>query len=89
MADAPGRLRRQPVKQRRGLFASVGFHHPDKYVEPLRPQPPGLRQHGEGFPDARAGPEENFQLAAMRLCGLFEQPVRIRAHRLVGHLVFP
>jgi hypothetical protein len=49
----------------------VGFHHADQNIEPLRPKPLGFRQHGEGFPDARAGAKENFQFAAMGFSRLF------------------
>ena len=89
MADAAGRLGGKPLQQRCRLFTSVGFNHADEYIEPLRPKPLGFRQHGEGFPDTRAGAKENFQFAAMGFSRLFKQPVRIRAHGLVGHLVFP
>ena len=89
MADTLGRLRRQPRQQRSRLFATVGFHHADENIKPLRPKPLGFRQHGEGFPDTRAGAEKNFQLATVGFSRLFKQPVRIRAHGLVGHLVLP
>ncbi len=89
MADTARGLRGKPLQQRRGLFTAVGFHHADENIEPLSPQSLSFCQHGEGFPDARAGAEEDFQFATMGFSCLFEQPVRIRAQGLVGHLVFP
>ena len=80
MADAVRGLCGQPLQQRRCLFTAVGFHHADKNIEPLRPEPLGFGQHSERFPDACTGTEEDFQFATMGFSRLFEQPVRIRAH---------
>jgi hypothetical protein len=89
VGDMPGRLRRQPGEECRGLLTTMGFCHADQDIEPLGTQALGFGQHGEGFTHARTGAEEDFQLAAMRRGGLFQQAVRIRAQGLVGHLVVP
>ena len=89
MMNAARRLGCQPRQQRGGLLATVGFHDTDENIEPLGAQTLGFTEHGEGLADARAGAEENFQHAAMGSGSLLQQFVRVRAQRLVNHLLFP
>ncbi len=79
MLDAFLRQQRQAVEQGGGLAAAVGFHHADQHVQPLRAQTLGLLQHGEGFADAGAGAEENFQSAARFFIGHRQQAIGIGA----------
>ncbi len=89
MMNTPGRLGRQPGQQGGGLLATVGFRHADQNIKPLGAQTLRFTEHGEGLADPRAGAEKDFQLAAMGGGSLLQQFVRVRALRLVDHLVFP
>ncbi|VEA72345.1 Uncharacterised protein [Serratia rubidaea] len=69
----------QPVQQRGGFIAAVGFHHPDQNVKAQSALPLGLLQHGVGFADAGAGAEKHLQAAARFFVGDRQQAVRVGA----------
>jgi len=88
MGDAPYGLQRQARHQRGGLFAPVRLHHARQHIQPLRPQPLRLLQHGIGFTHSGAGPEKDLQFAPVCRCSMLQQAIRVRAQRLITHALF-
>ena len=70
MVNGVERQDRQVFQHRRCLLTAMGLNHTRHDIQPLRPQPLRLGEHGEGFSHPRAGPEKDLQLAAMRAAGL-------------------
>ena len=87
MGKPPRRQSAQALQHRGGLFTAVGLRHANQNIQPLGAQPLRFRQHRPGFPHPGAGAKEHFQFAAMRGGGVLQQAVRVRAQRLVTHLL--
>jgi hypothetical protein len=54
---------RQPLEQRLGLLASMGFHHADDHIGAVLAFGAGVLEHFIGLADARSGADEYAQLA--------------------------
>ena len=79
----------EPLNQRLGLFASVGFDHASDHIDAALGAGPCLLEHLIGFTDARRGAHEDLELAGAAFLSpcSFEQGIRRGSLVLITTLI--